>query len=147
MTEELVELRLAEQRDRILRKQSVDASQAPIVMNVSHASHRPILRFDRARRPDVPDGPTPVEINGEELTLDFKKIAVNVARREGSLANVLPEVLRPSSARAPGNQASGTAPTSFAATTGGACRGRRARPTSSTHRTSSRSSGSRTTPT
>ena len=94
MTTEMVDLRIAEHRDRLLRRQSVDASQAPIVMSVSHASHRPILRFDRSRRPDIPEGLTPVEVNGEPLTLDFKKIAVNVATGEGATGNVLPEALR-----------------------------------------------------
>ena len=94
MTAEMVDLRIAEHRDRLLRRQSVDASQAPIVMSVSHSSHRPILRFDRDRRADIPEGPTPVEVNGEALTLDFKRIAVNVATREGATINVLPEVLR-----------------------------------------------------
>jgi superfamily II DNA or RNA helicase len=93
MTEELVELRLSEHRDRLLRKRPVDATQAPIVLHVSHSNHRPILRFDRSRRPEIPEGPTEVRVDGEPLTLDFRKIAVNVAHREGS-ANVLSEVLR-----------------------------------------------------
>lgn len=94
MTEEMVELRLAEHKDRLLRRQRIDASQAPIVLTVSHSNHRPILRFDRTRRADVPIGATLVEVGGEMLTFDFKKIAVNVAQREGSATNVLPEVLR-----------------------------------------------------
>lgn len=94
MTEELVDLRLAEHRDRLLRKTSIDASQAPIILSVSHAGHRPILRFDRERRADIPEGLTPVSVNGETLTFDFKKIAVNVATRDGSSANALPAVLQ-----------------------------------------------------
>jgi superfamily II DNA or RNA helicase/diadenosine tetraphosphate (Ap4A) HIT family hydrolase/HKD family nuclease len=94
MTEEMVELRIAEHRDRLLRRTSVDATQAPIVMQVSHSGLKPILRFDRARRLDIPTGPTFVEVDGEVLRFDFKKIAVKVATREGSSANVLPEVLR-----------------------------------------------------
>ena len=94
MTEEMVELRLTDHRDRLLRKLQMDASQAPIVMDVSHANHRPILRFDRARRPDIPEGPVPVQVHGETYMFQFKKIAVNVAVGEGSPANVLPDVLR-----------------------------------------------------
>jgi superfamily II DNA or RNA helicase/diadenosine tetraphosphate (Ap4A) HIT family hydrolase/SOS-response transcriptional repressor LexA len=94
MTEELVDLRLAEHRDRLLRRTALDATQAPIILSVSHSSHRPILRFDRDRRADIPEGLTPVLVGGETLTFDFKKIAVNVATRDGSNANALPEVLR-----------------------------------------------------
>ncbi len=93
MTEEMLDLRLVEHRDRLLRKQSLDATQAPIVLTVSHSNRRPILRFDRERRADIPEGLTPVEVRGEELSLDFRKIAVNVATRDGSPANVLPKVL------------------------------------------------------
>ena len=94
MTEELVELRLKQHRDSLLRKSSVDASQAPILLQVSHSNHRPILRFDRTRRPDIPEGPVAVEIEGETYVLSFQKIAVNVATRDGTPGNVLPEVLR-----------------------------------------------------
>jgi superfamily II DNA or RNA helicase/diadenosine tetraphosphate (Ap4A) HIT family hydrolase len=94
MTEEMVELRLKQHRDRLLRHLSLDASQAPIVMDVSHSNQRPILRFDRARRPDIPEGPIVVQVSGESYMFQFKKIAVNVATGEGSSANVLPEVLR-----------------------------------------------------
>ena len=94
MTEEMVELRLAEHRDHLLRRSSIDASQAPIVLAVSHTNRRPILRFDRERRTDIPEGPTPVTVGGETLMFDFKKIAVNVATRGADKANALPEVLR-----------------------------------------------------
>ena len=94
MTQEMVEFRLAGHKDLLLRKQSIDASQAPILLAVSHASHRPILRFDRSRRTDIPEGLTPVSVGGETLTLDFKKIAINVATRDGSMQNVLPDALR-----------------------------------------------------
>ncbi len=52
------------------------------------------MRFDRSRRPDIPEGDTLVEVNGELCNFSFQKIAVNVATREGALGNVLPEVLR-----------------------------------------------------
>jgi superfamily II DNA or RNA helicase/diadenosine tetraphosphate (Ap4A) HIT family hydrolase len=94
MTEEMVELRLKLHRDRLLRSSKIDASQAPIVMTVSHSNHKPILRFDRARRPDIPAEPTFVKVEGETYQFLFQKIAVNVATREGSAVNVLPDVLR-----------------------------------------------------
>lgn len=94
MTEEMVELRLAQHRDRLLRKHDLDAEQAPIVLQLSHANYRPILRFDRLRRADIPLGPTWVTVGGEPYRFDFRKIAVNTASRDGSSTNVLPEVLR-----------------------------------------------------
>jgi superfamily II DNA or RNA helicase/diadenosine tetraphosphate (Ap4A) HIT family hydrolase/SOS-response transcriptional repressor LexA len=94
MTQELVELRLKQHRDSLLRKSSIDASQAPIILTVSHSNHRPILRFDRSRRTDIPEGPVAVQVDGETYTFSFQKIAVNVATRETGSENVLPEVLR-----------------------------------------------------
>lgn len=94
MSEELVELRLTQHRDRLIRRQGEGELPAPIVLEVSHSNFRPILRFDRERRPDIPSGVVAVVVQGETLSFDFKKIAVNVARRAGSTVNVLPEVLR-----------------------------------------------------
>lgn len=94
MTEEMVELRLKERRDSLLRRSAIDASQAPIVLTVSHANRRPILRFDRVRRPDLPQGDVAVQVQGETYMFQFMKIAVNVATRDGSSENVLPELLR-----------------------------------------------------
>ena len=94
MSEELVELRLAQHRDRLIRSQREGDSPVPIVLQVSHSNFRPILRFDRERRPDIPEGVVPVVVQGETFSFDFKKIAVNVARRAGSNVNALPDVLR-----------------------------------------------------
>ena len=94
MTAEMVELRIRQHRDRLLRNATIDSTQAPIVLAVSHSSYRPILRFDRTRRPDIPEGPVFVEVEGERYRFVFQKIAVNVATREGSAKNVLPELLR-----------------------------------------------------
>jgi len=94
MTEEMVVLRLAQHRDRLLKRDDGGADLAPIVLQISHSNYRPILRFDRSRRADIPSGRTTVTIDGEHYTLDFKKIAVNTATREQSTANVLPGVLR-----------------------------------------------------
>ena len=94
MTEEMVELRLAQRRDSLIRGRSLDSTEAPIVLTVSHTNARPILRFDRARRGDIPNGPTFVEVDGQTYQFDFKKIAVNVVTREGSTANVLANLMR-----------------------------------------------------
>lgn len=94
MTEEMVELRLQQHRDRLIRGRSLDASEAPIVLAVSHANQRPILRFDRSRRPDIPTGPTFIEVDRESYVFDFKKIAVNVVTRDGQKENVLATLMR-----------------------------------------------------
>jgi superfamily II DNA or RNA helicase/diadenosine tetraphosphate (Ap4A) HIT family hydrolase/phage repressor protein C with HTH and peptisase S24 domain len=94
MTEELVELRLQQHRDRLMRGRGLDASEAPIVLAVSHSNSRPILRFDRAKRADIPTGPTFVEVDGQMYVFDFQKIAVNVATVEGSKENVLGSLIR-----------------------------------------------------
>ncbi len=94
MTEEMVELRLQQHRDRLLRGRSLDASEAPIVLTVSHANQRPILRFDRNRRPDIPNGVTFVEVEREPYVFDFKKIAVNVVRRDGGTENMIATLMR-----------------------------------------------------
>jgi superfamily II DNA or RNA helicase/diadenosine tetraphosphate (Ap4A) HIT family hydrolase len=94
MTEEMVELRLHQHRERLIRGRSLDASEAPIILTVSHASMRPILRFDRARRTDIPTGPTFVTVDGVAYVFDFKKIAVNVVTREGGGENVLATLMR-----------------------------------------------------
>lgn len=94
MTEEMVELRLAQHRDRLIRGRSLDASEAPIVLTVSHANQRPILRFDRSRRADIPPGPTFVEVDRESYVFDFKKVAVNVVTRDGQKENVLATLMR-----------------------------------------------------
>lgn len=94
MTEELIELRLQQHRDRLIRGRPLDATEAPIVLKVSHANSRPILRFDRSRRADIPSGAQQVDVDGETYVFDFQKIAVNVATREGTQENVLPALMR-----------------------------------------------------
>ena len=49
---------------------------------------------DRATSPDLPEGWTPVLIQGAQYNANFVKIAVNVIRAEGSDDNALPAVLR-----------------------------------------------------
>jgi hypothetical protein len=80
MVDELVEWRLAEY---LLRPAVRDDG---IVCTVSHAGGRPIIRIDRGRHPDLPEGPTEVWVGDERLELHFVKVAVNVARRPGGPA-------------------------------------------------------------
>jgi hypothetical protein len=89
LVRELVDWRLAEYLQR--QPPSDDA----IVCKVSHAGGRPILFLpDRAVRPDIPEGPTPVLIDGQRYEAEFAKIAVNVIRAPGSARNELPGLLR-----------------------------------------------------
>jgi superfamily II DNA or RNA helicase/HKD family nuclease/diadenosine tetraphosphate (Ap4A) HIT family hydrolase len=90
MVREVAEWRLAEYLDRKGRDKAGHAT-----LKVSHASGRPILFLPQGpEREDLPEGWTEVEADGERLSLNFVKIAVNVARRGADEANVLPEVLR-----------------------------------------------------
>ena len=89
LVRELVDWRLAEY---LQRQPGTDDA---IVCKVSHASGRPILFLpDRAARPDIPEGPTPVLIDGQRYEAEFAKIAVNVIRAPGSARNELPGLLR-----------------------------------------------------
>jgi len=49
-------------------------------LRVSHSSGRPIIRFDRARLPGLPQGPTRVQAGDRAYEADFVKIALNVVR-------------------------------------------------------------------
>ncbi len=90
LTRELVEWRLAEY---LLRPGGVDPGA--ILIKVNHVQGRPnLLPLLRDRYPQIPTGPTPVLVNGEELELDFVKVAVNVARRRPGGPNELPAILR-----------------------------------------------------
>ncbi len=86
---ELVEWRLAEYLVRV----SVQA-KSRIRCRVSHTDGRPILFLDRARHPELPEGWTPIEANGDTFEANFVKVAVNVARRPGEQANALHDLLR-----------------------------------------------------
>ncbi len=89
LVRELVDWRLAEYLQR--QPESEDA----IVCKVSHAGGRPILFLpDRATRPDIPEGLTPVLIDGQRYDAQFAKVAVNVIRPAGSERNELPGLLR-----------------------------------------------------
>jgi hypothetical protein len=89
LVRELVDWRLAE----YLQRQPV--TDDAIVCKVSHTGGRPILFLpDRVGRPDIPEGTTPVLIDGQRYEADFAKIAVNVIRAQGSARNNLASVLR-----------------------------------------------------
>lgn len=94
MTAELVELRLAEHRDRL--RSNVTELAAPIRIRVSHANGNPILRYDRARRPDIPKSGSDVEVlvGQETYFFGFRKIAINTAVREPGGPNELATLMR-----------------------------------------------------
>ncbi|MEW5848295.1 MAG: DUF3427 domain-containing protein [Myxococcota bacterium] len=94
MTEEVVEYRLAQHVDKLRRGATLDAGQAPIVMKVSHTGGKPILRFDRKARPDVPQGEVRVDVEGEDYRFQFKQIAVNVVWPLHKEQNLLPQLMR-----------------------------------------------------
>jgi superfamily II DNA or RNA helicase len=89
LVRELVDWRLAE----YLRRPP--GPEEAMVCKVSHAGGRPILFLpDRAARPDLPTGPTPILIDGTPYEAEFAKIAINVIRVPGSARNELPGLLR-----------------------------------------------------
>ena len=94
LTDEVVALRLKEHLDRLRSKTPLDAEALPILLRVSHSSGRPILRFDRERRSDIPEGSTDVVVDGKAYQFQFQKIACNVALEHVGAANALPAILR-----------------------------------------------------
>jgi len=88
LVRELVDWRLAEYFHRPGRTAS------EITLKVNHSDGRPILfPLRRETHPELPDGWTDIRADNETLNANFVKIAVNVARRQGSDDNVLPELL------------------------------------------------------
>ncbi len=94
LTGELVDLRVAQHLEKLRKKLPLDAGQAPIRMRVSHAGQKPILRFDRKARPDIPDGETPVLVDDNLYVFHFRKIAVNVVRDQAGGGNLLHGLMR-----------------------------------------------------
>lgn len=88
MVDELIEWRLAEY---LLRPTSTDDG---IVCRVGHANGRPIIRIDRKRHPELPEGPTLVFANDEPIEAHLMKVAINVATRPGEQGNALHDLLR-----------------------------------------------------
>jgi hypothetical protein len=64
------------------------------MLRVSHSSGNPILFLPGPEREDLPNGWTPVQIDGATYEANFVKVAVNVVRKPGDEANQLPRILR-----------------------------------------------------
>lgn len=86
LTQELVRWRLAEFFDRARPGHGFRC-------RVLQTGGRPILMFKRQEHPDIPTGWREVVIDGQSYEANFVKLAVNVIRRPGQRANVLPELL------------------------------------------------------
>ncbi len=87
---ELAEWRLAEYLDRAHRDKADFTT-----LKVSHSGGSPILFLPTGdERADLPNGWTPVQIDGETYQANFVKIAVNVVRKDGDDSNQLSRVLR-----------------------------------------------------
>jgi hypothetical protein len=90
LVRELVDWRLAEYFQRPGR-----GSTTEFVLKVSHADGKPILFLPaRETHMELPEGWTNLHINQETLSVNFVKVAVNVARRADHEENVLPEILQ-----------------------------------------------------
>lgn len=91
---ELVDYRLA----RYLADRPALGGDGPaerVLLKVSHTGGRPILFLDRDNAPGLPEGSNiAIEIDGERHRGDFRRVALNVVRRESEEDNRLPEVLR-----------------------------------------------------
>ena len=87
---EVVDYRLA----RHLLERPAEPAPDVIVLKVIHAGGRPILMLDRGRYPQIPEGETEFEADGERYVGRFVKVALNVATREGVEGNALPDLLR-----------------------------------------------------
>ena len=86
---ELVEWRLA---DYLLRETS--GYSGSIRCTVSHSEGRPIIRIDRSKHPELPEGWTDLSADGEVLSANFVKVAINVAECPGEQGNALHTLLR-----------------------------------------------------
>ncbi len=73
---ELVDYRLA----RYLLTRAATATPTTARIKVSHTGGRPILRFDRQRSPQLPDGEVTFTADGARFSGRFVKIALNVAQ-------------------------------------------------------------------
>lgn len=92
LTQEICDYRLAQYLDRLHGESKFART---IVCNVSHSSGTPMLFLPgRDTLPGIPEGWSLVTVNGEQYQANFVKVAVNVMKKEGNEANVLPGVLR-----------------------------------------------------
>ena len=84
----------AEVARQIAAQRAVGAPVLAMVLRVSHAGSKPIIRFDRKKHA-VPTGAARVLVCGAPLHLWFQKIAVNVATVDATGGrNVLSDRLR-----------------------------------------------------
>lgn len=91
LVRELADWRLAE----YLARPANDEQGGVAMLKVSHANGRPILFLPTGEaRSGLPDGWTPVDIDGKAHEANFVKIAINVVRETGRTENVLPGILR-----------------------------------------------------
>lgn len=90
LTRELLDWKLAEYLDR------PGAAEGGIFeCRVSQANGKPMIFLpSRTKEAGVPQGWTPVTVDGEQLSGNFVKIALNVIVREAGGVNVLPEILQ-----------------------------------------------------
>jgi len=89
MVAELMDLRLARY---LFTKQANGVTG--IQLRVSQSNGKPLVWLDRERHPNLPDGETKFIADGTEFVGNFVKIALNVARQQGSRSNDLHELLR-----------------------------------------------------
>lgn len=95
MASEMVDLRIAEHRDRLIRNASPTADIAPVVLSVSRRHHRPVLCFSRDLHVDVPEGEVWVDVEGERHLFCFERNLVRVLwAADGRRENVLPALMR-----------------------------------------------------
>ncbi len=91
LTREIAEWRLAEY---LRRPGPAAGGERRFECKVSHSNGRPILFLDRALHSDLPEGWTPVTIDGNRYEANFVKVAVNVIRQPEKEGNELPNILR-----------------------------------------------------
>lgn len=88
---ELIDWRLA----RYLQTKGLSRGEAALVKVIRSASGNQILMLGRDRNPDLPEGRgVRVRCESEWLTFNFKKVAVNIARRSSHGDNDHAELLR-----------------------------------------------------
>jgi hypothetical protein len=90
LVRELADWRLAEYLDRA-KPDGPDST----TLKVSHSNGKPILFLPTGpERAALPEGWTPVQIDGATYEANFVKNAVNVVRKPGDDGNQLPGILR-----------------------------------------------------
>ena len=90
LVRETAEWRLAEYMDR-----PAAPGEEGYVLKVSHSEGRPLIFLpDRDANPGLPEGWTPIAVNGLDYSANFVKIAINVIRKSEADDNQLPSLLR-----------------------------------------------------